>query len=394
MYGSITTAVAALAPHRRTVSCSTSSAFAWIWWSIVSRTLFPGVSGLVSTTSSARPNGSFTIVWLPGLPASVPSSERSSPSRPLLSSPAYPEHLRRDRPLRVVAKLLRVEAEPGEVHRLEVLRLVWIGLARDVDEPARAVDERRVESGRVEAELLRRRRASGRAASSTWRGLAYTVVASSPIASGSPFRSTIVPRAAGTIDRLAMLAKRHRRVLGPLHDLDPDRAPESAAEEHEEARREEGDAPVGRARSSPRRAGRRSCPRARPGRGRAPSCARRSMRCVAAALEISERSRAMSVSQLGALATGLVELQVQTEHGDVDRDDAGEQHGEEDDPETPPLSSQVRRRVARWRVRVRGARAACATRRHQTLHRHSETRRARARVRRRSRARTAGSASS
>ena len=90
VYGSITTAVAALAPHRRTVSCSTSSAFAWICWSIVSRTLFPGVSGLVSTTSSARPNGSFTIVWLPGLPASVPSSERSSPSRPLLSRPAYP----------------------------------------------------------------------------------------------------------------------------------------------------------------------------------------------------------------------------------------------------------------------------------------------------------------
>ena len=48
----------------------------------------PGVSGFVSTTSSARPNGSFTIVWLPGWPASVPSSERSSPSRPLLSRPA------------------------------------------------------------------------------------------------------------------------------------------------------------------------------------------------------------------------------------------------------------------------------------------------------------------
>ena len=48
----------------------------------------PGVSGFVSTTSSARPNGSLTIVWLPGCPASVPSSERSRPSRPLLSSPA------------------------------------------------------------------------------------------------------------------------------------------------------------------------------------------------------------------------------------------------------------------------------------------------------------------
>ena len=40
------------------------------------------------TTSSARPSGSFTIVWLPGFPASTLFNERSRPSRPALSSPA------------------------------------------------------------------------------------------------------------------------------------------------------------------------------------------------------------------------------------------------------------------------------------------------------------------
>src|SRR5687768_11562275 len=37
--------------------------------------------------------------------------------------------------------------------------------------------------------------------------------------------------------------------------------------------------------------------------------------------------------QLRALATDLVEGEVQSQHGDVDRDDAGEQNGEKHDPD-------------------------------------------------------------
>ena len=157
--GPCTTAVAARAPQRRTVSWSTSSAFAWISRSIVSRTLLPGVSGFVSTTSSARPNGSFTIVWLPGLPGERPVERALEPLEALVVEARVAEHLRGDRPLRVEAQLLRVEAEAGEVERLQDLRLARVRLARDVDEAPRAVDERRVQRRRVEPELLRRRRA-------------------------------------------------------------------------------------------------------------------------------------------------------------------------------------------------------------------------------------------
>ena len=57
------------------------------------------------------------------------------------------------------------------------------------------------------------------------------------------------------------------------------------------------------------------------------------MRVVAAALEISERRLRDVGLQLGALAARLVELEVQAQHGDVDRHDAGEQRREQEDPE-------------------------------------------------------------
>ena len=98
MRGSITIAAAPLAPNCFTVWASTCSAFAWIWWSIVRVTFFPGRSGRDVTTSIARPNGSFTIVSDPARPDSVLSSERSSPSSPWLSVPAKPSTCAATRP--------------------------------------------------------------------------------------------------------------------------------------------------------------------------------------------------------------------------------------------------------------------------------------------------------
>ena len=90
MCGSSTIAVALFAPHWRTVWRRISSAFAWIVWSIVRKTLCPSRSGVWLTTSIARPNGSLTIVSLPGVPESFLSSWSSRPARPWLSTPAKP----------------------------------------------------------------------------------------------------------------------------------------------------------------------------------------------------------------------------------------------------------------------------------------------------------------
>ena len=69
----------------------------------------------------------------------------------------------------------------------------------------------------------------------------------------------------------------------------------------------------------------------------------------------------MSFFELGALASRLVELEVQPEHGDVDRDDAGEQHREDDDPDDAAARrSHERRRGDAADTRPPAARAGCA----------------------------------
>ena len=88
MRGSSTTAVAAFAPQCATVWRSTASAFAWIVWSIVVKRSVPCRSAVALMMSIARPNGSRTIVCLPGFPARRLSYSTSSPASPLLSVPA------------------------------------------------------------------------------------------------------------------------------------------------------------------------------------------------------------------------------------------------------------------------------------------------------------------
>ena len=110
------------------------------------------------------------------------------PFEPVVVDAGEAEHVRGDAPLRVVALLLGVVAEPGELLLLELGRLGRIGLPLDVDEVPRPVGEQRIERLRVDAERLRGgERDPPRVLTS--RGSAYTVVACSPIASGSPVRS-------------------------------------------------------------------------------------------------------------------------------------------------------------------------------------------------------------
>ena len=86
--GSRTIAVPSAACHFATVERSTDSTFAWSVWSSVRKTSRPGCSGVELTTSIVRPNGSRTIVSLPGLPARERSRPSSSPAMPVLSMPA------------------------------------------------------------------------------------------------------------------------------------------------------------------------------------------------------------------------------------------------------------------------------------------------------------------
>ena len=70
------------------------------------------------------------------------------------------------------------------------------------------------------------------------------------------------------------------------------------------------------------------------------------MRPDAARAAMLEASCALSRAELVPLARELVELHVQPQHGDVQRDDACEQHGDEDDPDDAARDAAPRRRFA------------------------------------------------
>ena len=135
----MTTAVADLADQRRTVSARTSSAFAWIWRSIVSRTLLARRLGLGLDDVERAAERVLHDRLASGLAGERPFERPLEPFEALVVEARVAEDLRGDRPLRVVAELLRIEPEPGEAELLEVLGLARIGLPRDVDEAARAV---------------------------------------------------------------------------------------------------------------------------------------------------------------------------------------------------------------------------------------------------------------
>ena len=155
------------------------------------------------------------------------------------------EDLGRDRSLRVEAELLRIEPETGVAELLELLGLARIRLPLDVHEASRAVGQRRIENRRIGPEDLSdgqrevarivdlpRIRVDRRRPASDREGLAVAV----------DYR----PAAGRHDDRLAMLAKCHRRVLRPLDHLEPDGAAERGREKDQECGREEADPAVRR----------------------------------------------------------------------------------------------------------------------------------------------------
>ena len=209
----------------------------------MSRTFRPGVSGLVETTSSARPSGSLTIVWLPGSPGEHLLERALEALETLVVRARVAEHLRRDRALRIRPELLREEAEPCELELLELARRERLRLAGDVDEPPRAIGELQVHVARLEAELLPDRERNlarpvdlARVREYGGRLLADRERLAVPVEDR--------PAPGRDDDRLAVLPHRHRGVCVALHRLEPERPPERDAEEDEEGAREQDDAPV------------------------------------------------------------------------------------------------------------------------------------------------------
>ena len=184
--------------------------------------------------------------------ASGPSGEHRlerplEPLEALVVEARVPDHLCTDGTLWVVAQLFRIEADPGVLLPREALGLDRVGLSLQEDEPARPIDELRIDGGRLEAQRLAGRECQvarlvdlARIGVHGRRRLADRERLAIAVDDGSP--------TGGNDDRLPMLAKRHGRVLGSLDDLDPDGAQEGRREEEEERRGEEDDAAVRRGR--------------------------------------------------------------------------------------------------------------------------------------------------
>ena len=239
------------------------------------------------------------------------------------------EHVRGDSSLRVVALLLGVEAEPGQVLLLELRGLRRIGLPLDVDEVARSVGEQRVERIRVDAERLR---GGERDASRLLHEPRVGVHRRRLLADRERLAGPVVDRAAagGDLGRVLLLARRDALERRRLDALQPDRPAERAGEDEREETEEKADAAVGgplahgfggasctcsvSVRVGAHEPEPRACLRLDPGvRGRA-----RELRAEAVRVG----------AQLDPLAAELVELDVELEHGDVDGDDARQQDGE------------------------------------------------------------------
>ena len=145
----------------------------------------------------------------------------------------------------VVALLLGVVAEPGQVLLLELGGLRRIGLPLDVDEVPRPVGEQRVERVRVDAERLRCGR---RDASRLLHEPRVRVHRRRLLADRERLAGSVVDRAAagGDLGRVLLLARRDALERRGLDALQPDRPAERAGEDEREETEEKADAAVGR----------------------------------------------------------------------------------------------------------------------------------------------------
>ena len=166
------------------------------------------------------------------------------PFEAVVVDPGVAEHVRSDAALRVVAQLLGVEPEPGQVQLLQRRRLRGVGLPLDVDEVARLVGEERVELLGVDSERVGRRECDpARILHLTRIGIDGRRL----LADRERLARAVEDRAAPGRDhgRPLMLALGHPFEAGRLHALDPDRARQRPREDDDEEAEQEADAAVG-----------------------------------------------------------------------------------------------------------------------------------------------------
>ena len=165
-------ALALFAAHLRTVSRSTSSAFAWMLWSSVRYRSRPGTSAPLALYVDDPAARILDDRLLAGAARERLFELQLEARQPVAVRPDEPEHLRRHRSLGIGAALLGIEAEPRELQPLQRGGLCGVRLAGDVDEAVRTVGERSGGSGRRSARACvprpPRRGADSRSASG-WR---------------------------------------------------------------------------------------------------------------------------------------------------------------------------------------------------------------------------------
>ena len=147
------------------------------------------------------------------------------------------EDVRGNRPLRICAQLLGVEAEPGDLPLAQLLGLGRVGFACDVDESLRPVLQRWVERVGVETECLPHDHGGALGVGDVARVRVYR---RRLLADRKGLTRAVVDRTSARwhLDRLAVLGARHLRepvVLGALHpggaaDRDDEEEPKGGEE--------------------------------------------------------------------------------------------------------------------------------------------------------------------
>ena len=168
-----------------------------------------------------------------GLADERPVERTLEPFEAVVVDPRIAEHLRGDAALRVVAQLLGVEPEPGQIELLQRRRLRRVGLALDVDEVVRAVGEDRVELLGVDSERLG---GGERDAAGILHLARIGVDGRRLLADRERLAGAVEDRPAPGRDhgRPLVLALGHPFEARRLHALDPDRARERPREDEDE----------------------------------------------------------------------------------------------------------------------------------------------------------------
>ena len=155
------------------------------------------------------------------------------------------EHVRRHGALRVHAPLLAQEADPGEIALLERLRLLRVGLAHDVDEALRLVEQLGVQRVGIDTERLR----GGEGHLARARHLPRVHVDGDRLLGDRELDAHPVddrPPTGRDRHGLVLLARRALAEVCRPHGLQPRRAGERHPEDHQQHEEQQANAAVGR----------------------------------------------------------------------------------------------------------------------------------------------------